>query len=190
MGSRTWWRWMVVVAAAFATAGLQAGEISARRNSARPSDKKPSSLSYNRDILPILSDNCFACHGPDKNTREAKLRLDVREAAVGKRRKGFAIKPGHPAASLVMKRILTDDPDELMPPPDSTKKLTDAQKKLIRRWIEQGAEYDPHWAYIRPKRFSVPKVPGSGWVQRNPIDGFIHLSLKSHGLRPSPEADR
>ena len=112
---------------------------------------------YNRDIRPILSEYCFACHGPDKNQRKAKLRLDVREAALEK----DAIVPGQPDKSELVNRIYTADPDDVMPPPESHKTLTPEQKKLLKRWIAEGADYEPHWAYIKPKRPAVPETKNS-----------------------------
>src|SRR5947207_2280940 len=158
-----------------AVAGLAAAESSA-------STAKPG---YNRDIRPILSENCFACHGPDKNQRKGKLRLDVREAAIEKK----ALVPGKPQESELVKRLYTTNADDLMPPPESHKKLTAQQKNLLERWIEQGAEYEPHWAYIPPKRPEVPQ-PRNRQGVRNPIDAFILQTLEAKGLEPSPEADR
>src|ERR1051325_10593525 len=109
---------------------------------AKPSDK----VSYNRDIRPIFSDNCFFCHGPDPKKRKAKLRLDIREEALAK----DAFVPGQPEKSDLIRRIFTTDHDDMMPPPASHKTLTPAQKDLFRRWIAQGAEYEKHWAYIPP----------------------------------------
>ena len=137
-------------------------------------------LSYNRDIRPILSENCFACHGPDKASREAKLRLDVREVAVDKE----AIIPGDPGGSELVYLINSDDEDEVMPPPESHNRLTTREKKLLARWIEQGAVYEPHWAYIKPQR---PAVPEMG--EKNPIDNFILARLKLEGLSILPAAD-
>lgn len=131
-------------------------------------------ISFNRDIRPILSDKCFSCHGPDKNTREADLRLDDREAAVEME----AIVPGDIKASEAYWRITSDDEDELMPPPDSHKPLTDEEKTLITKWIEQGAEYEAHWAYLP---FQKPK-DGS-------VDKFITEKLDAEGLKPSSRAD-
>ena len=111
-------------------------------------------ISYNRDVRPILSDTCFKCHGPDKNHREAKLRLDERDAALAKK----AFVPGKPAESELIKRIHTTDPDDVMPPPDSVKQLNDAQKKILERWIAEGATYEPHWSYIPPQRSAIPVV--------------------------------
>jgi hypothetical protein len=146
-------------------------------------------IAYNRDILPILSDNCFACHGPDAKKREAELRLDVREDAVRLRDDHYAIQPGKPQASELIHRITSQDDDQRMPPAASNKKLTEAQKELLRRWIAEGAEYQPHWAYIVPKRPEVPKLASTA-VVRNPIDAFIQQALEKRDVKPSPEADR
>jgi hypothetical protein len=147
-------------------------------------------ISYNQHIRPILSDNCFYCHGPDKNHRDGKFRLDERDAALkGGRSKNPAIVPGKPQDSELIKRIETADEDDVMPPPKTHKTLTAAQKDLLRQWIAQGAEYEPHWAYIVPKRPAVPAVKDARWM-KNPIDAFILAALEKRGLAPSPEADR
>ncbi|MGL5096617.1 MAG: DUF1549 domain-containing protein, partial [Planctomycetia bacterium] len=142
-------------------------------------------LEYNRDVRPIFSENCFACHGPDSAARKADLRLDRRDDAVAAK----AIIPGKPDDSAVLGRILSGDADEVMPPPESHKKLTDAQKDLLRRWIAQGAEYQPHWSFLPAKRPAPPAVKNEAWV-RNPIDRFILAELEKQGLTPAPEADR
>src|SRR4051794_59706 len=142
-------------------------------------------IRYNRDIRPILSDNCFACHGPDKNKRKAKLRLDDREAALAKE----AFVPGKPDESELVTRIFSNDPDEQMPPPESHKKLTDAQKELFKHWVAQGAEYEPHWSYIPPKRPPVPQVKDAKQVH-NPVDAFILQPLDARKITPAPETDR
>src|SRR5689334_17741676 len=111
----------------------------------------PASVSYNHDIRPILSENCFFCHGPDQNKRKGKLRLDIRAEALKK-----AIVPGQPEASELVKRIFSSDEDEVMPPPKSQKKLTARQKELLRRWIADGAEYQAHWAYLPPVKPAAP----------------------------------
>lgn len=144
-----------------------------------------STIEFNRDIRSILSENCFACHGPDKSHRKAGLRLDIREAALEK----AAIVPGKPEESELIARIFSDTTDEVMPPPLSHKTLTPAQKDLLRRWVEAGAEYQPHWAYVLPKRPEVPAVKQAGWV-RDPIDAFILGTLESKGIAPSLEVDR
>ncbi|MGI8602467.1 MAG: PSD1 and planctomycete cytochrome C domain-containing protein [Verrucomicrobiales bacterium] len=142
-------------------------------------------LQFNRDVRPILSNNCFFCHGPDKNHRKKNLRLDQRESALEKK----AIVPGQADASELVKRIFTEDADELMPPPDSHRSLKPAEKEILRRWISEGAEYQPHWAYIVPVRPAVPEAKMPGAERGNPIDAFVHTRLQSEGLDPSPETD-
>jgi len=136
-------------------------------------------ISYNRDVRPILSDNCFHCHGPDQKKRKGKFRLDVREDAVAK----GAIVPGKPQESELIRRIFTANPDDLMPPAEAHKTLTPAQKKLLRRWIADGAKYEKHWAYVPPVKPSVPP-------NKNAIDALVRQRLRELGLKPSPPADR
>ncbi len=152
---------------------------------AAPALNAAEKLSYNRDVRPILSDTCFKCHGPDKANRKGKLRLDEREAALAKE----AFVPGKPADSELVKRLHQSDPDEVMPPPDSVRQLTDAQKKIIAQWIAEGATYEPHWAYIAPKRSAPPTVTDKAW-SANPLDAFIRARLDAEKIAPSPEADR
>jgi hypothetical protein len=142
-------------------------------------------LEYNRDIRPILAENCFTCHGADSAARKAGLRIDQRDEAV----KGGAIVPGNPQKSLLVERIFTTDAKQLMPPPKSHKSLTAAQKDVLRRWIAAGAEYQPHWSFIPPQRPSLPTVKNKDWA-RNPVDTFIVAELEKRGLHPAPEADR
>jgi hypothetical protein len=137
------------------------------------------SLQFNRDIRPILSENCFACHGFDKNERKAKLRLDTAEGAYAEQDGVAAIVPGDPGASLVWELINSTDPDEVMPPPKSHKKLDDDEKALLKRWIEEGAPYQKHWAFERPISHA-----GDG------IDHFVRSALPSNHLEPSQEANR
>ena len=146
--------------------------------------EEPKALLFNRDIRPILSDNCFACHGPDSNKREADLRLDDRAAAI----ESGAIEPGQLGSSELITRILSEDPDSMMPPPESHKTLTAEQKKLLCDWIKAGAEYQPHWAFVPPLPVAPPPVQQSNWV-RNPIDNFVLARLESEQLAPAPEAD-
>lgn len=153
-----------------ATASLHAVEPSAL----------PAKIEYNRDIRPILSDNCFYCHGNDPAHRKAKLRLDVREEALKKE----SFVPGKPAESLLIELILTTDADELMPPPESHKQLTARQKEILQRWIAEGAEYQPHWAFVPPVKSTLPADP-----KLAPIDYFIQATLTEQGLTPSPIAD-
>jgi hypothetical protein len=144
----------------------------------------PAPLKYNRDIRPILADACFACHGMDAAARQADLRLDDRDSAI----ESGAIEPGKPDRSDLVARILTDDPETLMPPPKSHKVLTAEQKAILQRWIAEGAEYEPHWAFVPPARPELPVVKNEGWV-RQPLDRFILNRLESEGLEPAPEAD-
>jgi hypothetical protein len=143
------------------------------------------SVEYNRDVRPILLENCFACHGPDSAARQADLRLDQRESAA----EMGAIVSGDPDSSEMIRRILSDDESERMPPPETKKSLTDAQKQVLIRWIREGAEFQPHWSLIAPVRPAVPTVGNSWWV-RNPIDSFIAARLEAAGLEAAPEADR
>ncbi|HMJ89678.1 MAG TPA: DUF1549 domain-containing protein, partial [Candidatus Acidoferrum sp.] len=142
-------------------------------------------LGYNRDIRPILSDNCFRCHGADKGARKAKLRLDVREVAIEK----GAIVPGKVDESELMTRIFTTNADDAMPPTDSHKQLTSEQKELLKRWIAQGAKYEPHWSFIAPVKPAAPKVKAKKSVS-NPIDAFVVAQLEARKIKPSPEADK
>ena len=149
-------------------------------------------VEFNRDVRPILSDTCFKCHGFDKAARKADLRLDVREQALLPRGKDAQITPlvpGDLARSDIWKRIIATDPDELMPPPDSHLQLTAAQKDTIKRWIEQGAEYQPHWAFLPVSQPAIPQVKQTGWA-RNDIDAFVLSRLESEQLQPAAEADR
>lgn len=151
---------------------------------ARAQADEPVKLEYNRDIRPILADTCFACHGVDGAARQADLRLDLRQAAID----SGAVEPGKPNESSLVDRILTSDPERVMPPPKTHKKLTDAQKETLRKWVEQGAEYQPHWSLIAPKKAEPPAVKNMSWV-RNPIDQYILSKLEANGLSPAPEAD-
>lgn len=149
---------------------------------------------FNRDIRPILSDNCFACHGPDEDDRGGDLRLDVRSEAIADRGGTHAILPGKPEESEILRRILSHDADEVMPPPRAKKqKLTAAHIDLVRRWIREGAVYQNHWAFEPLELVSPPAAaaagPAAAWA-RTPIDQFILARLREEGLAPSPPADR
>lgn len=142
-------------------------------------------LSFNRDIRPILSENCFYCHGQDGNKREGDLRLDDRAAALEKK----AIVPGDAVASGLVQRLFSTDPDEVMPPPKSNRHISDAQRETLKRWIAEGAKYETHWAFVAPSRPAAPEVKRTDWA-RNDIDRFVLAKLEAAGLAPSPEADR
>lgn len=150
----------------------------------------PKEVSYNLHIRPILSDNCFTCHGPDANKREAGLRLDIAEEAYNPLKENpdfHAIVPGEPKSSMVFFRITSDDKKEMMPPPESNRHLTRRQLRLIEKWIRQGAKYEKHWAFVPPGEPEVPEVDREGWA-RNEIDHFILSRQEEAALNPNPEA--
>ncbi|MFO0132277.1 MAG: c-type cytochrome domain-containing protein, partial [Planctomyces sp.] len=139
-------------------------------------------LSFNRDIRPLLSDNCFQCHGPDAAKRQGGLRLDVSEAAIRGGDSGPAVVPGKPEDSLLIQRIHSTDPELQMPPPESGRALTSAQKQVLQQWISSGAEYQPHWAFVPVQRPAVPaEEPPCG-----PLDAFLRQRQKMAGLQPAP----
>ncbi|MBI1840210.1 MAG: DUF1553 domain-containing protein [Verrucomicrobia bacterium] len=143
---------------------------------------------FNRDVRPILSENCFGCHGPDSAARKGQLRLDQMEGATRGGKSGKpAIAPGRADASELLRRIHSDDPDEQMPPPKSGKRLSAAQKSVLRSWIAEGAVYEKHWAFLPLRSPQVPTVLRRAWV-RNPIDAFVLARLEQEGINPSPEA--
>jgi hypothetical protein len=147
--------------------------------------KADDAIGYNRSIRPILADNCFTCHGPDSAARKADLRLDQRDAAI----ESGALVPGKPEESELIKRILSTDPETLMPPESSHKKLTPAQQELLAKWVAAGAVYEPHWSFIAPARPAPPVVQDKNWA-RGPLDDFVLARLEAAGLKPAPEADR
>ncbi len=166
-------------AALFLAAAVVAGPVTAAE------------LQFNRDIRPLLSDNCLACHGPDPGSRKANLRLDTRESLFGGTKKeGQVVVPGKPEDSALWKRLVHSDPDELMPPPESHKELKSEQKEQIRQWILQGAPWQPHWSFLKPERAPLPGADQPGAAQRNPIDAFVSAKLAQKGLTMNPEADR
>ncbi|MDA1006473.1 MAG: PSD1 and planctomycete cytochrome C domain-containing protein [Verrucomicrobia bacterium] len=145
-------------------------------------------IDFNRDIRPLLSDNCFACHGPDEKHRKSSLRLDSFKGATEGGESADPIVPGEPDESEVVARIFHEDPDEMMPPSDSHKKLTPEQKQLLRQWIAEGARYAEPWSYLPPVRHPVPVVTATDWPD-NWIDRFILANLEAEKLAPSPDAD-
>jgi len=146
-------------------------------------------IQFARDIRPILSDNCFACHGPNSESRDADLRLDDQEAVLDDRDGEPVVKAGDPDASSLWHRVTSTADDEVMPPADSNKKLTPEQIELIRQWIEQGAQWQGHWAFIAPQKPQPPEAPEQVTVH-NPIDAFVAARLAEVDLKPSPEASR
>jgi mono/diheme cytochrome c family protein len=147
-------------------------------------------VDFNRDVRPILAGKCFTCHGPDEESRKVGLRLDGREFAVKLlKSKATAVVPGKADASELIRRVITEDEDDLMPPPKNGVRLTPAQVKTLRTWIEQGAPYAEHWAYVKPTRPLPPEVKEPGWAV-NEVDRFVLAKLEKEGLRPGPFADR
>ena len=149
----------------------------------------PGAPDFNRDIQPILSENCYHCHGPDAAQRKAGLRLDLEEGAFAVRKGKAAVVRGQADKSELVRRILSKDPDELMPPPDSNRELKPAEIDLLKRWVESGAAWGKHWAFVPPSRPSLLPVRDEAWV-RNPIDTFVLARLDNEGLKPSPQASR
>lgn len=154
-----------------------------------PRTQGEDAIEFNRDVRPILAANCFECHGFDVKTRKANMRLDTAEGAYADHNGTVAVKPGDLAASELWNRITSGDAEVMMPPPESKKTLTDAQKDTLRRWIEQGAHYQKHWAFEPPKSPELPAVSNPAWIQ-NPVDAFILSKLEQHRLAPQREADR
>ena len=136
-------------------------------------------IQFNRDVRKILAANCFSCHGQDAETRKGKLRLDEAASALKPRNGATAIVPGNLVESEAWQRIISDDPDELMPPPVSKNTLTAEEKDILKRWIQQGAKYEDHWAFIAPKK------PAATNNAKNPIDVFLQRRLTKEGLKPA-----
>ena len=152
----------------------------------------PEKLDYNLHVKPILSDKCFFCHGPDKAKQEAGLELATAEGAYRALQDApdqHAIVPGKLGASQVYHRIIAEDPAMVMPPPESNVSLSAHEKAVLTRWIEEGAEYKPHWALIKPKKYPLPEVQQADWVN-NPIDHFVLAKLEEKSQSPTEEADK
>ncbi len=185
------WKFVVLIAA-FSGFVVSFQSCSTNSSSDGQEAKIPEKISYNFDIRPILSDKCLACHGPDANKREAGLRLDIAEEAYRALKDNpgsHAIVAGKPELSQAYLRITTEDTALLMPPPSSHLKLTTREISLIEKWIQQGAPYEKHWAFVAPKKPTVPEVSKSDWP-RNEIDHFILQKQEEKGLEPSEEADK
>lgn len=160
-------------------------------SASRAAEPRPgASVDFNRNVRPLLSENCFACHGPDPEKRKSGLRLDIRDQAIkATKSRAVAIVPGHPEQSEMIKRLTSDDPDEKMPPAKAHKVVTAGQIEVLKKWIEQGAKYEGHWAFTPPVRPALPQVKNAGWA-RNPIDAFVLARLEREGLSPAAEADK
>src|SRR5262245_5936057 len=171
---------LALAIAVFATLGI------AEEKAPRPAVM--SRVDFTRQIRPLLSDRCFRSHGPDASRRKAKLRLDVREGAFKKLDAGWAVvKPGDPSKSELVRRITTDDTDDMMPPPESKLSLTVDEKALLTRWVAEGADYRPHWSLAPVVAAPVPLRAGTS-ASSNPIDAFVRARLEQEGLSPSPQA--
>ncbi len=175
-------------AVALSGAGALANSRNPRGGTPEGSSKIPELISFNHHVRPILSENCFFCHGPDEKTQEADLRLDQAEGATADLGGYAAIVPGDAESSEVWQRIISDDPDDVMPPLDSHRELNETDREILRLWIDGGAEYDPHWAYIPPLRSEVPDTKSEEWV-KNPIDAFILNRLTREGFTANPPAE-
>jgi Protein of unknown function (DUF1553)/Protein of unknown function (DUF1549)/Concanavalin A-like lectin/glucanases superfamily/Planctomycete cytochrome C len=148
-------------------------------------------VDFARDVLPILSESCFHCHGPDDGARKAGLRLDTKDGAFKKKRERTMIVPGKSAESEVIARVTSADPEAVMPPPDSNRKLTAKQIATLKRWVDEGAKWGQHWAYVPlPATVSVPKVQSSKFKVPYEIDSFVVARLEREKLAPSPEAPK
>jgi hypothetical protein len=169
---------------------IVAGTTSCGRTAAPPVAGVPDRVDFNFHVKPLLSDRCFKCHGPDDRQRKAGLRLDVREAAFAELESGrHAIVAGSTSKSELVRRITSTDPKVMMPAPDSHLALDEVEKATLIRWIEQGAEWKPHWAFTPPAKAAVPEVKAAGWA-RGEIDRFVLATLEAKGWKPSPEAPK
>jgi hypothetical protein len=156
----------------------------------RPMFAAAGEVSFNSQVRPIFSDRCLSCHGPDEKNRKAKLRLDTADGGVFREKSGkFVVKPGSPDQSELYKRLVSKDPDEKMPPPESNLSVSDPEIAQIRAWIEQGAKWEKHWAFIPPRTTTLPEVKDSKWP-RNEIDRFVLARIEKAGLKPAAEATR
>lgn len=168
--------------------------INACNNSSANIDEQiPDTISYNFNIRPILSDKCFKCHGPDANKRQAGLRLDIPEGAFKALKDNpnqHVLVPGSPETSELYRRVSTTDTSEMMPEANSNlKRLTPHELALVKKWIEQGAKYEKHWAFVPPTKWPVPDVKDKAWP-KNQIDNFILHKQERYGIKPNPEADK
>ena len=149
----------------------------------------PDIVEFNRDVRPILSENCFVCHGPDANKRQAEMRLDTEAGLFGTDSKTKPVVAREVGASELITRIDSADPEQLMPPVDSGKKLSPRDIAILKKWVEQGASWQGHWSYLKPVRAAVPSATDAAF-SRNDIDHFVLARLNAAGLKPSREADR
>ena len=174
-------RWLVPI--------LIAGFTTAQHEGVVPLVPEPQTVDFLRDVRPILAQHCYQCHGPDKEQRKGELRLDRKQDAFAKHEDYTAIVPGNTNESELWLRVVSDDPDEVMPPPKADDKLKPAELEVLRSWINAGAPWQEHWAFVEPTRPSLPPLQDSSWP-KNDIDAFILAALEAKGMRPSGEATR
>ncbi len=175
-----------LLGAAIALSATASLLTSAQSRQAAPPTASP--IDFNRHIRPLLSDRCYRCHGPDSAKRKAKLRLDTREGLFKEADSGLAVvTPRDAEKSDLIRRITSDDTEEMMPPPDSHLALTDGEKALLKRWVEEGAEYKPHWSLVPVGAVPVPAVREAA-ATTNPLDAFVRARLEQEGLAPAPRA--
>ena len=180
---------LMAIALAWLLSATRSVSVPAPAATAPPTQGADKPIDFDREIRPILSDTCFSCHGPDEKQRMANLRLDETEGLFIDRGGYKIIVPGNSAQSRLYQKISSKDPAVRMPPVFANRTLTDAQVELIEKWIDQGAHWERHWAWIAPKRPAVPEVQDKAWP-RNPIDDFVLARLERQGLKPSPPADK
>ena len=156
---------------------------------ARAAGAENRTVSFLKEVRPILAQHCFRCHGPDEDTRQGKLRLDLKDKALAAREGKHVIAPGDPEGSLAWERMTTDDDDERMPPAGKAEPLTEKQIATVKTWIEQGARWEDHWSFLPPKKPAIPAVPDKKWV-RDPLDAFVLARLDREHLKPEAEATR
>jgi mono/diheme cytochrome c family protein len=180
-----WVRSIACVALCILSIGIVAAGKPAPAPGQAPARAVPANVvDFQREVRPILSDNCFVCHGPDQSTRKANLRLDIHEETLAARRTGAPIVPGKPDESLVYRKIIDENPARRMPPVSTHKTLTDAQKETIRRWIEQGARWNQHWAFVAPVR--PPPPVNDLEVGSHPCRSLPLAKIEQAGLTPNP----
>ncbi|MHB8521176.1 MAG: DUF1553 domain-containing protein [Limisphaerales bacterium] len=168
---------------------LLAARLLAGADPAAPKPPAAEPVDFSSQIRPILSSHCFKCHGPDESSRKARLRIDQRDNAIADHKGAFPIVPNNPAHSEMIRRVTATDPDDVMPPPKEQHPLTAPEIALLERWIQEGAVYSPHWAFVKPVQPALPKVQRKSWP-RNALDYFILAKLEKNGLEPAPAADR
>ena len=180
---------LVLAGLAFAFGLERSGSVFGNDKSAHVAGAEMRTVSFLREVRPILAQHCFGCHGPDEATRKGKLRLDLKDNAFAARGGKHTIAPGNLEGSLAWERITTDDDDDRMPPEGSGEPLTEKHIATLKTWIQQGAHWEEHWSLVPPKKPALPKVSDPAWV-RDPFDAFVLARLDREHMKPEPEATR